>query len=237
MATVGLSPYVVTSILDKVEEVFRNKHTNLPTYPTDAPTGVGDEAFSLILPPENEKSVRELIPDWAFPVEHGMHLGLNSDSHPGNVGRELGYVYAPYKDTHINVHGRGTIRNVSGIDSAVWQSGYLLITPATDGSTIKLPALRDFVANMREVASARDSATEEIKKARGDMATFLRPHRTLQKAVKAFGPSLMEFVPEFIQADFNREPIKRAVRAKIEPVEVDTNYLVAAAVSHKLNLN
>ena len=244
MSIVMLNRYVTGEIVYNAREVVRRSLPSPKPVPAIAPIGVGDEAYSLLLPEDYEKQICDLMPDWALQYMDCMHIGvvppgtdLYNPSRFRSVLYTPTYVVAEFKKPHISLPSGTTIRNVQGIDEARWGGGALVIKPTTDGKDIKQPALRDFVCELLSTEQQAIDNVAAVNKAADDMTKFLSQYRTLQQAVKAFGPALLEFVPLHIREAYDRVPVKRAKKEKKEKVEVDVDYLVAKAVANRLQLN
>lgn len=239
MVTVSLSPYTKRQIMHQTEQVVRKNAGPKKTYPATAPTGVGDDVFGLLLPSNIEKQILDMSPNYLHNTGKIVYVGLAGATHVDDYFHTPVRVMAECDHQHIvPVHGT-EIRNAPGIEVATYYGGVMTITLATDGSVIEAENLRKFVDDMKAIGDYNAGIDTDVKKALSDMGTFLSQHRTLQSAVKAFGPALMEFIPKDIQEQMDRpsKPIEpKAKRVKPEKVEVDLGSLVAHATTHKLRL-
>lgn len=235
MARVPLTQYIISDILYQVEQAITKNHGKLPEYPAQTSNAVADEAYSILMPAQNEKEICDLYPDWALPKHEGMYINVMlPGTQPDRYSSRR--VLAMYGTPHITLNGRTTIRNVPGIAEAYFDGTKLIISPATDGSVIPHPNLKAFVEEMTKINQEHDVLAQEIKKARGDMDTFLKQHTTLQSAVKVGGSALLAYVPKHIMATYDKAPVKRQVKPKPEKVDVDIDYLIANAMTATLDL-
>lgn len=238
MATVGLSPYNIVRITDNVERAFRKMHSALKSYPGQAPQGVGDAAYNLFLPKEKEEAIENLLPK-----NSKLHRSTNtiiavSDAE-GNSWATGQYINAPTKEPRTYLYGHSTVTDLPGIAKAEYSDHCISITPATDGSVIENPELREFVSSIAELNAQRKEVNDKVTKAKTDVETILKQYRTLQKAVEKEGAWLMEFVPNDLKAIYNRpvEKRERKKREAPEPVTVDKDYLVLAATNARLGMH
>lgn len=238
MAAVNLTDYVKTQIINQTEGVLWRNQGTLPTFAYRAEPGVGDEAFSLLLPAANEKLILDNAPDNFFPLINHTFIKVESglDADIPTLYRRNGGILASYAAPHINFDGYKEIRNVPGIELMLWDAGTATITPATDGSVIALPGLRKFVEDYQAVASVHKTAHDAVNKGKEDMKNFLDGHRYLHKAADKFGPAFWEFVPANIKKDHDREVAKKE-QLKKAPIEVNLDGLIAQATLSRLNID
>lgn len=244
MSTVTLSSGVKSQILNQVQRALAKGATQPPPCPRATSEVVANEAYELMLPEFAEKQLLAAAPDWFLPKTEAIYLALNDAVYNDASFYRIGYygaakTYAPLGKTRIMPSNTAVIRNVVGLEEARWVDGILTLKPATDGSIIAQPNLRAFVEDMQAIAKQHQDAKAEADKAVSDMSTFLDQHASLNSAAKAFGPSIWQYVPEYLKvrhdAVVTRKP--RTVKPKTEPIEVDISHLVARAVTQQLNLN
>lgn len=239
MARVAITPYLIDRITMQTADVVRKTKGPINTYPDTAPAGLGDELFSMILPADTEKAMRDAAPDWMLPLADGLSVALYGMSSIRRITLNTkcgSVVWAPYNSDHISINERSTIRNIPGVEELRINRNTVTIVPATDGSTIQQPLVKQFVDEVSAIYNKQQTIEEEINKAIVDMRTFLSQHKTLNKAAENFGPAIWEFVPKDIKEAHDRLPPKVA-NVPDSVAQVDVDYLVAAATAHRLQLN
>lgn len=237
MTKITLDNYTIRQIAGHTGLIVSRNMGPMPAYPDTAPPGVGEEAFSIVISPDKEQQMRDLLPHWSLREEPVMYVGVwrPKDNSPQNATRHIAQLQKP----RLFIPGNGLITDVPGIERAFWDGHCLAIAMEGDGSGIKLPKLRDFLIEVSAIDKAHNERQAVIYKAADDITKYLGQFKTLNQAVKQFGPSLVEFLPPHIKQAYEREPPKRVRRStpKAAPVDVDINYLIAEAAAHRLQLN
>ena len=236
MSRVPLTPYLTRVIMGNVTEIVTKSKGVQPAYPQTAPMGVGDGLFAMLLPPEHEKTIVSLAPDWVFPRTSAMSMSIITETNSAELRYRIPHVHAPYQDAHIAIPSRATIRNIPGIEEARWGNDHMALLLAKDGTVILDPVVRTFIDDLAATLKVYYNTQQEVLKASKDMEKFLAQHNTLNGAAKAFGPAFWEYVPSEYKAACLRPVQKRAPRAKKDTTPIDVEYLVACAAEHRLQL-
>lgn len=126
-----------------------------------------------------------------------------------------------------------------GLKSIIIKGHEIRVTIDADTvANIPCEKTRKYFSNIVEWKHKADDAVREARKAGDDIEAFLNNFTTLQQAVEKFGPSLLDFVPIDCVNKYKAEEVaKKRKRVKKEKVDVDVSWLVAHAVSKKLQLN
>lgn len=239
MAIVKLSPTLKSQILNNVDKIKSETFGPLPEYPNGVPFEVANEAYNILLPEEFEKKALELIPPWGVKLTNTFYLGITHPKTEEHRARYdvVGLTRVRMAHNRMQMFGRTTIRSTPGLSYATWDGECLILCPSDDGTEVDAPNLRSFIAKAKEVSAKHKQYREEMAEARSTMSKFLDQHTTLQKAVKAFGPALMTYVPKHAIDMYNKPAGPRKKKDKPAVEAVDVTSLIVAATESRLQLN
>lgn len=225
MALVKMTVNLIDQILANFEASFNEERAALPRYPSKWPDGIGDELYSLLLKPEEEEQIRKLFPNW---------WNVN------NVNQTTAYYegmggHAKFSKAHI----QPPVSPILKPPGFKWVrfDGYCFSFEVDDVEKLELPKLKETI---KEYNSIKDKHAELSKRVYDDVESlrlFLEKHRTLQKAVDEFGPSLMTWVPKYQQDLFNKPVEPKKKEEPKEEIIVDLDSLRTRAINTALGLN
>lgn len=235
MAIINLTRETTDCIISEVVNVFNQERMPLLEQKFVAPSGVGDDIMSWLVPRETNKKLLEIMPEWCSHTKKYIFLAVHSpNSHevynptiqlPFN---EAWYYYSPSKTT---------LRDITGVTKAVF-NGELLTLYLEDTSGLPQGQAADFVKSLLTLAQQHNKITDKTNSAVATMREFLGQHRTLQTALKEC-PAIISYVPDWMKQELNRVPPKRTRRPpipKAEKKQIDMTELVTQATIAKLNL-
>lgn len=229
MAIVPITAEVKNSVLSQVRRVYEASMSKISTdFDSQVKDGMGDELYSWIIPVAKEKQLREILPPWAVRETGYMYLSV--------TGVNCYNVMLLFKEPHVLLNGSGTV-DIPGTN-AYWD-GCSLTIEITDESQLPAGQVTNLIRAMNKTIIAQKKIKADANDACTTMDKFLSQHRTLQTAIKEFGPALTTYFDHWITEELNRIPPKRTrgpAKPKPPPEPVDLKKLIGKATASKLNL-
>lgn len=229
MAIVPINAEVKNSVLSQVRRVYEAGMSKINLdFDAEVKDGMGDELYSWIIPVAKEKQIRELLPPWAIREMPYIYIQVN--------GVYAYSVCLMYKQPHLTLNGSGVV-GIPGAN-AYWD-GVSLTLEVTDESQLPVGQVTNLIRAMNKAITAQKKIKDEANIACDTMDKFLSQHRTLQSAIKEFGPALTTYFDHWITEELNRVPPKRNRGTgvpKKPPEPVDLKKLIGKATASKLNL-
>lgn len=241
MATINLTEDTVYEITCSVERIYNAERTKI-SYPDSPLSGsYGDTFAEWLLPKDKMEALTNAMPFWmkqytkSYNVKIGTPLA-NAHYSPwmrldcSELVLDLHNRHETYSNFTVSTPGINNIDNIS--------TGFV-IHLSDGGDSLPKSDLRDSIIDLNKYVEANGRITTECTEAVDTMRKFLKQHRTLQSAMKEFGPSLSFYVPSWLMEEYNRVPPKRTRKPKSEqpektPVKLDG--LIAKATVSKLNI-
>lgn len=236
MAKIVLGESQKQQILRNVERAYYADYEKLDTFPNEVPTVATDELMELVLPDTTQqKIISALGPGWELAKRDTVRIDAyfpKASSTLGSYRASYGYVSKPV----LLIHGTVSLTNVPGVEHITYANGSISFL-ASDSSLIQQPNLKAYVDKIEKLYADYERVNSEAEKARKDMSDFLDQYSTLQQAVKAFGPALLQFVPSNMKELYNKPTEKRVRKPNPEKSTIDVSSLVARATTQALQLN
>lgn len=230
MSTVKMTAGLIDRMLNKFSHTFRAERAALPKPPDFIPAGIGDELYSCLWPLADEEAARNAMPAWAIRTTDAMYMYYDDGYRGGIVTLSTRRLYLGEYPGCISVPGLSQVR---------WD-GHSFTYKVEDVEQIQLPNFKAFVKECKEVREKAKELDDRIIEEQEKLRKFLEQHRTLQQAVKEFGPSLLTFVPDYVMKIYNEvlPPKPKKVKTeKVEPEKIDIDSVIARAVSEQLGMN
>lgn len=236
MAKVPLGPSQINQIVRNVERVYEKDYEDVPPWP-DPTAAVGDALQKLLIPPGAEAELKKILPNWVPNVRANNYLSIILPEEFQALGTHSTYVSA--STPSIVLPGSNKALNVPGISSVASEGHYIAISidKVESIANIEDPDLRQYIEGVVNTAKAYCAAIKNTDEARSNMEEFLNQYSTLQQAVKAFGPALLQFVPSAMKETYNKPTEKRVRKPNPEKITVNVDSLIAKAATEALNLN
>lgn len=237
MATVKITPDVINSVVAKVQglyEVDRAKLAELD-YPT-ASKEYGEEMYSLLLSMDKQKQIRELMGDLAPPIVGNVAVRVV----PFDVNAKwCANMYVTLPAEAISLPAKSVLAAAPGVHKIVWDGHGLTVHLAEDWSALAAPKSKAFIEKVVDMANKHHAIAVAATTASDTMRTFLGQHKTMQQAMKAFGPAMKAYIDPWLQQALDRPSPKRIATPKVakEKVEVNIAKLVTKATTNQLNIN
>lgn len=241
MATINLTEDIVYEITCSVERIY-NAERNKIEYPHKPISGdYGDTFAEWLLPKDKMEALTNATPSWMkqYTSRYTVRISTTSDNAHYSPWMLLD-CSAPVLDLHNKRDNYSTFTvSTPGINAIDNVSTGFIIHLSDGGDSLPKSDLRDSIIDLNKYIEANGRITTEYIEAVDTMRKFLKQHRTLQSAMKEFGPSLSFYVPAWLMEEYNRVPPKRTRKPKSEqpekaPVKVDG--LIAKATVSKLNI-
>lgn len=231
---VPMSANLIYQIRTNVSRMYEKERASLELA-LPVPVGVSDALYNMVCPLENEQRIREAAPGNAFETSVGVSINVTRNTTDNSLSR----VFSPRADgrmaTQRIIFPRPiTVYSAQGIAKLTYNRGTFTIIPASDGTKIADPAVRDLVEAMATRFDKHKNITDEARKAEEDISKYLGQHKTLQSAVKDF-PALMEYVPDRVKEVYNQASKKETDAAPAKE-KVDIGYLAVKATLNKLDM-
>lgn len=236
MATVKMNGDVITSIVAKVRALYELDRAKADNDVPPVPEGLGEEIYSLLMPAEDRKKVSDLLPAWMRGEQSTITLRVLSAEVTNN--RWCPVVYLPMPAGTLALNNYATLESVPGTSLVQWDGVNMTLYLNKDWSALPTKH-KEFIGKVANIAEQQDKITRGAKAASGTMQQFLEQHRTVQSAMKAFGPAIKTYIDPWLQQELDRVPAKRAPRTRVEKEKLEINVakLVAKATATQLNIN
>lgn len=229
MAIVPITKEIKHSILSQVRRVYEADINKLNIdFDSQVKEGMGDELYSWLIPEDKEEKLRELLPPWAVRQQSFIYLNVQGI-----------YTYSlclATKQPRLVLNGQGPTEIPGTI--AYWDGCSLNLT-VVDESQLPVGQVANLIKAMNKVVQAQQKIKDDANTACETMDKFLSQHRTLQSAIKEFGPALATYFDHWITEELKRVPPKRNRGTgipKAPPEPVDLKKLIGKATASKLNL-
>lgn len=235
MATVTITNDVITSVIAKVRHLHELDRAKIDNTVPSVPSGLGEELYDLLMPAEDRKKVLDLLPLWMRFQQHAITVRVVP---PGCTNVRWCPVLSLCLPPNTLLLGQSVaLETIPGVKQLHWDGCNMTLYLADDWSTLPIKD-KDFIAKVANIATEHDKITKAAKEACDIMRLFLVQHRTLQSAMKAFGPALKTYIDPWLQMELDRVPPKRVAKPKVkqEKVEVNIAKLVTKATAAQLNV-
>lgn len=235
MATVTINNDVILSITAKVQHLYTIDRAKIDNTTPDVPVGLAEELYDLLMPATDRKKVLELLPPWMTFYQHSFTVRVVP---PGSTNfRWCPVLSLVLPVDTLMINHNANIETIPGVKHLHWDGVNMTLYLADDWSALPIKD-KDFIAKVANVAIEHDKLTKASKEASNTMRLFLEQHRTLQSAMKAFGPALKTYIDPWLQMELDRVPPKRVTKPKVkqEKVEVNIAKLVTKATATQLNV-
>lgn len=236
MATVKMTPNVVTQIIAKVRELHEADRQKISNEVGKAPPELGAEFYSMVVPLENQKKIKELMPEGV--VAHPGCVSVRIMPH-GVPAKWSPVIYTTVPPEAMLMPWYITHENIPGTEKVHWDGATVNVNLAEDWSALAAPKSREYIKKLTDFANKHNDVTKKAKEASDTMRLFLEQHKTVQSAMKEFGPALKAYIDPWLQQQLDAPNPKRVVKPKVvkEKVEVNVAKLVAKATVNQLNIN
>lgn len=235
MATIKITPDVVTAITGRVREVFEaDRHKIVKDLP-EVPVGFSDYLYEHLMSLPDQTKFEAGAPKWmALKRIAGCSIRVRLEGLPN--WRSCPVVPTTFKNPQLYFGQDVILTELADAAELTWNGVCLCITfkKDLDGVPEKFKA---YIKTLAAIPEAHQKISDASRDAAVTMAKYLAQHKTLQSAVKN-DPALKHYFDDWINQQWNRKAPPRPKKPKV-PVEkevVDISKLIAKAAVDKLNL-
>lgn len=192
--------------------------------------------YDLMIDKRAVSAIKDAVPSWAFSRRFDVSVGVAlSDASEDDMKRVRPTASGIVQDCLFR-HGIGFVSDKPGIKRIYYQHGTMIAQLDGDGSAIENPDLRTFLQTQHEVNVARAEKEKVGTEAQEKMLALLRRYNTLQRAIKAEGPWLLEYLPYDLLELYRQPAPKRKKPTPVDDKPVDVDFLIAHAGIKTLGL-
>lgn len=236
MATVYIREDVTNSILARIHAVYEVDRAKIDNTLPKASAEFAEEVYSLLMPKADRDKVLSMLPEWMQFKRSTLMLRVIPFGVTNTRYSPTMHLALPESTLALNSYCELT--SVPGVENAVWDGTTMTLHLAENWSALPITD-KAVISKAESIAAQHNKLTEATTEARATMRTFLEQHRTLQSAMKAFGPALKTYIDTWLQRELDRVPPKRLITPKAakEKIKVNIAKLVTKATTAQLNIS
>lgn len=238
MAIVNLTADVITTIVGNVRKVYETDRAKIDSKVPTVPGDIGTRLHGLIIPLETQKQIQALLPEWGRATQNA--IGVRVRGHGSTNWNHASVVCMAVSGECVAIGCSVDILDIPGIEKLTWD-GYTISMTLAEKASELLPLSdneKAFLIKLTEIKGHHEKLTKTAKEAGDSMRRFLEQHRTVQQAMKAFGPAMKAYIDPWLQQELDRVPPTITRKKKVpKPDEVvDVSKLIAKATAKQLNI-
>lgn len=192
--------------------------------------------YDLMIDKRTVAAVQDAVPSWAFGRRFDVSVGVALPDTSEDDMKRIRPTAAGIVENCLFRHGVGFVYDKPGVKRIYYQHGAMIVQLDGDGSAIECPELREYLQTQTAVNIARSEKEKVGTEALEKMTAVLRKYNTLQRAIKAEGPWLLEYLP-YDLLELYRQPVpKKKKPAPVDDKPVDVDFLIAHAGIKTLGL-